>query len=285
MNLVGRHLVTAVALVLAVATGIALGAGPLSHENLLPTRAEPAPRPAGQQPAATAEDLAEVAAPSLYADRLAVRGVAILSTPGVDQAVVDELVSAIKAAKGVVVSRWQAGKSLVSAREKALVDTLGSQLLEQLRGDRAADPEASAYQRMGQLVGTAIASSDAQGAPPDRDVLTIRQSIDAASLLSTEDDDARTAPLVLVVLGDDLEDHVVADLVGGLASRASGVVVAGDDRDGDLAVLDELGSVTTVDGVGGASGRLAAVLALAHAEKSPGGSYGASGSDGLLPLG
>ena len=50
-------------------------------------------------------------------------------------------------------------------------------------------------------------------------------------------------------------------------------------------IHDELGSVTTVDGVSGPAGRLAGVLALARAEEHPGGSYGASGADGLLPLG
>jgi hypothetical protein len=285
MRLVRRHLVVAAALVLALATGVALGAGPLSHEALLPSSAEPAPRPAEQQPDATADELAEAAAPRVLAGKLADRPVALLATPGVDPAVLDALTDDVAAAQGAVVSRWRAGESLVSAREKALVDTLGSQLLEQLRDSRIADPEASAYERMGQLVGTAIASRGKQGAPPERDVLTIRQSIDAASLLSTDADEARVAPLVLVVLGDDLDDHVAADLLAGIAARASGVVVAAGERDGDLAVLDGLGTVTTVDGVTGAAGRLGAVLALARAEKRPGGSYGASGSDGLLPLG
>ena len=49
--------------------------------------------------------------------------------------------------------------------------------------------------------------------------------------------------------------------------------------------LNGKANVTTVDGVTGATGRLAAVLALARAEEKPGGSYGASGADGVLPLG
>ena len=284
MRFLRRHLVTAAALVLALATGIALGAGPLSHETLLPTAAPPAPAPDREESGPTADDLARVVAPSLLPGRLDGRTVALLATPGVDTAALDELTADVAAAQGTVVARWRAGDSLVSAGEKALVDTLGSQLVEQL-GDRAADPEASAYERMGQLLGRAIASRRAGGGPADRDVLTIRQSIDAARLLSTDTDDARVAPLVLVVLGRDLDDHVVADLVTGIASRAAGVVVAGTGNNGDLAVLDELGAVTTVDGVTGPAGRLAAVLALAGAERNPGGSYGASGSDGLLPLG
>lgn len=284
MTLVRRHLVGAVVLVLALATGIALGAGPLSHEAWVPTTASPPPTTPAVDQGPTADDLAEVAAASLHGTRLEGRAVALLSTPGVDTGVIDALVTGVEEADGAVVARWTAGESLVSPHEKALVDTLGSQLLEQLDGE-GASADASAYQRMGQLIGSAVASRGSAGSVPDRDTLTIRQSMDAASLLTTGADEARRAPLLLLVLGDDLDDYVVSDLVAGLASRASGVVVAGPARAGDLKVLaEEVAAVTTVDGVEGAAGRLAAVLALARVEKSPG-DYGASGSDGLLPLG
>ncbi|WP_249424029.1 copper transporter [Nocardioides coralli] len=283
--LVRRHLVVAVALVLALATGVALGAGPLSHERLLPTTATPPPsQEPATDPGASADDLAESAAATLLGSRLDGRVVAVLSTPGADDGVVEDLVAGIREAEGSVVARWSAGRSLVSPREKTLIDTLGSQLLEQLAGGAAAD-DAVAYERMGQLVGRAIASPKATGVAADRDALTIRQSIGAASLLSGGGEESRLAPLLLVVLGSDIEDHVVADLVSGLSTRAAGVVVAAPAGARDLAVLDELGSVTTVDGVDGPAGRLAAVLALARADAEPGGSYGASGSDGMLPLG
>jgi hypothetical protein len=42
--------------------------------------------------------------------------------------------------------------------------------------------------------------------------------------------------------------------------------------------------VTTVDGAETAAGRVAAVLGLIRAWRSPGGAYGASGSDGAAPL-
>lgn len=282
MTFVRRHLVTAVALVFAVATGIALGSGPLSHEALVPAT-DPGPTTEQAEPGATADDLAEVAAPSLYGSRLDRRGVALLVTPGADPEAVAGLARGIEAAGGTVTARWRAGESLVGPHDMALVDTLGSQLLEQL-GSRAANPEAPAYQRMGQLVGSAIATRTGVGAAPERETLTIRQGLDGATLLASGAGEARRAPLLLVVLGDDLDDHVATGLVSGLASRASGTVVVGEDRDGDLAVLEELDTVTTVDGLDGAAGRLAAVLALARAEQSTG-SYGASGSDGLLPLG
>ena len=61
MTLVRRHLVAAVSLVLALATGIALGAGPLSRETLVPTQAEP--RRSAPPAEQSADDLAEALAP------------------------------------------------------------------------------------------------------------------------------------------------------------------------------------------------------------------------------
>jgi hypothetical protein len=281
--LVRRHLVLVVGLVLAVATGIALGAGPLSHDSLLRVTAEPTPQQEAVDPGPSSDDLAELVGGSVRGARLEGRRVALLATPGADDDVVDALAEGVTDADGTVVARWTAGQSLVAPGDKALVDTLGSQLLEQLDG-KGAGQEASAYRRMGQLLGTAIATRGVAAAPGQQ-ALTIRQSIDAASLLASRNEEPQVAPLVLVVLGEDLDDHVVADLVSGLADRAAGVVVAAPERKSDLAALDELGTVTTVDGISGATGRLAAVLALAGADTEPGGAYGASGSDGLLPLG
>lgn len=285
MTLVRRHLVGAVLLVLALAVGIALGGGPLSHESLLPTTSPPKPAPTDTtKPGASADDVAAAAAPALYGARLEGRTVALVSTPGVEGDTLQALTQGVEAANGSVTARWVADRELVSAAEKALVDTLGSQLLDQLDG-RGADAEASAYERMGQLIGTAVASGKPAGAIPGPDALTIRQSLAGAGLLSHDGGQPRQAPLVLLVLDDDLDDYVVEGLVTGLAVRAAGVVVAAPTRVGDLAVLDELGTATTVDGVTGATGQLAAVLALSRVEENPGGSFGASGSDGVLPLG
>ena len=282
MTLVRRHLVAAVSLVLALATGIALGAGPLSRETLVPTQAEP--RRAAPPAEESADDLAEALAPTVSRDRLTGQSVSVLSTPGAPRADVEALVAAIEDSGGDVSAHWQVGASLVGPGETALVDTLGEQLLEQL-GGKVADAEAPPYVRMGQLLGAAVATREERAQVVEQDATTIRQSLDAASLLSTESEDPRAAPLVLVVLGDDVEDAVVEGLTTGLAERSRRVVVASGERAGDLAALDEAGLVSTVDGADGAAGRLTAVLALAAPDEDPPGSYGASGSDGVLPLG
>jgi hypothetical protein len=96
---------------------------------------------------------------------------------------------------------------------------------------------------------------------------------------------------VLVVLGDDLDDDVLSGLLAGLSGRAVGVVAVGDTvtaDSGDLKALrgeDLADEVATVDGVDTGIGRVTAALALARSVRVQGGSFGASGSDGAVPLG
>jgi Copper transport outer membrane protein, MctB len=96
---------------------------------------------------------------------------------------------------------------------------------------------------------------------------------------------------VLVVLGDESDDAILSGLMTGLAGKAAGVVVAGDTESGasgDLKALrgeDVVDDVATVDGVDTGIGQVTAVLALARSIRVQGGSFGASGSDGAVPLG
>ena len=83
---------------------------------------------------------------------------------------------------------------------------------------------------------------------------------------------------------------MLSGIVNGLASNAAGVVVAGDEdsaEDGELAALREselAGAVSTVDGIDTAIGRVTTILALVNVLTGTGGAYGASGSDGAVPL-
>ena len=100
---------------------------------------------------------------------------------------------------------------------------------------------------------------------------------------------------MLLVLGTDADDEgsdaILAGLVDGLASQAAGVVVAGTLADGGSGQLGRLRAtpaatrVATLDGVDTLAGRAATVMALARSLTTPGGSFGASGADGAVPLG
>jgi hypothetical protein len=286
-----QHVVTLVAVFLALALGVVLGGGPLSEvgrDALTSTSAQTKPR-SGEDASAFGDAFATATATRLYDKQLAGRSVALVSVPGADQRVIESLIGQIEHAGGTLEGTYALQPALVDPGEKSLVDTLGSQLMTQLDSE-AADEDAPTYERLGQLLGTAIATEEKDGAGVGGNTPSIRQSLAGADLVVSPEQDVGRAPLVLVVLGHDTDDNILGGLVAGLASRALGVVVAGDTRsgaNGDVAALrkqPEAGKVTTVDGVELGVGQVTTTLALVQSLTDKGGSFGASGSDGAVPL-
>jgi Copper transport outer membrane protein, MctB len=286
-----QHVVTLVAVFLALALGVVLGGGPLSEvgRDALTSTSARTKSAADNDTAAFGDAFATAAATRLYDEQLAGRPVALVSLPGSDQRIIDGLVGQVERAGGTLKGTYTVQRALVDPGEKSLVDTLGSQLMTQLDSD-AADENAPTYERLGQLLGTAIATHQEDGADVGDDTPSIRQSLAGADLVVSPEQEVGRAPLVLVVLGRDTDDSILGGLVSGLASRALGVVVAGDTRsgqNGDIAALrkqSEAGKVTTVDGVELAVGQVTTTLALVRSLTDTGGSFGASGSDGAVPL-
>jgi hypothetical protein len=272
------------AVLLALATGVALGAGPLTDAR---SSASPTPRVVTQAPAAGYADafVAKVA-PRLYDHGLSRRPVAIITLPGADPATVTALGSQIKAAGGEVTGTYAVAGQLVDARQKNLVDTLGGQLAKQLKNKIR--PGATTYPRIGELVAIAAGNRGAAQAPPTSDAAVVRQSLVAAKLLTVPAGHPQTAPLLLVVLGTSVDQAIADGLLTGLAAGARGVVAVAPSRDTTLAGLRADGvtrRVTTVDGSETGAGRVAAVVGLIRAWRTPGGAFGASGPDGAVPLG
>lgn len=272
------------AVLLALATGVALGAGPLDDAT---SNASPRPRVVTRAPSTTyADTFADSVAPRLYARGLSRRPVAVLTMPGADAAAVTALSSQIKAAGGQVSATYAVQSQLVDAQQKSLVDTLGIQLAKQVRG--RIDPKATTYPRIGQLVALAVAERGTTSTPAGDDVAAVRQSLAAAQLLTIPAGDPAAAPLVLVVMGSPVDQAIADGFVSGLAAGARGVVAVAPTRDATLAAMHTDGvtrHVTTVDGSDTSAGRVAAVLGLVRAWKTSGGAFGASGADGPVPLG
>ena len=91
-----HHLVSLVAVFLALAVGIALGGGPLSEVGL-PGKATAA-SPVDEGTRRTADfgnDFADAAASRLYAGRLAGRPAAVLAMPGADEQTISALTAQI----------------------------------------------------------------------------------------------------------------------------------------------------------------------------------------------
>jgi hypothetical protein len=271
------------AVLLALATGIALGAGPLNDAR---SDASTSPRVVTRAPDSTyADTFAASVAPRLYADGLSRRPVALVTMPGADPATVAALTSQVKAAGGQVSATYAVESQLVDAEQKSLVDTLGFQLAKQVHG---IDKKATTYPRIGQLVAMAVAVHANAAVPAGDDAVAARQSLAAAKLLTVPQGDPKNAPLVLVVMGSPIDQAIADGFVSGLAAGARGVVAVAPTRDATLAAMHTDGVtrvVTTVDGSETSAGRVAAVLALVRSWKTHGGAFGASGPDGPAPLG
>ena len=278
------YAVPLVAVLLALATGIALGAGPLTSTR---SSADPAPAVTTPAPGARYPDaFAASVAAQLYHGGLSRRPVALVTLPGADPATVSALTAQIRLAGGTLTGTYPVGSQLVDAEQKSLVDTLGAQLAKQLR--TPVDRSASTYPRIGQLLAVAIATRGTTGTPPGSDAAAVRQSLVAAQLLAVPKGDPPTAPLVLVVTGTDVDQAIADGFLTGLAAGARGVVAVGPTGAANVVALSADGvtrRVTAVDGTETSAGRVTAVLALIHAWTKPGGSFGASGSGGSAPLG
>ncbi|HYF71594.1 MAG TPA: copper transporter, partial [Nocardioides sp.] len=256
-----HHIVSLVAVFLALAVGVALGGGPLSE---LGRDDRPASATTRQQRVAASgaefgDEFAAASAAALYDGGLRDHPVSLVTLPGASGEVVSALGAEVEAAGGKIGGTYEVLPTLVDPGEKSLVDTLGSQLMTQL-GSGAVAADASTYVRLGQLLGLATATSDL----PSEDATSVRQSLAGAELLSSPEGATR-APLVLVVLGDSTNPAILSGLLTGLAAKATGVVVAGDAASatgsGDLAALRSAPAadqVASVDGVETGLGRVTA---------------------------
>lgn len=281
-----HHVVSLVSVFLALAIGVVLGGGPLSDLGRDDEPAAATTRERRVEKTATYGDrFAAASAEALYAGGLRDRTVSVVVLPGADPDVVSALGAQVEAAGGAVAGTFEVQPTLTDVSEKSLVDTLGSQLSQQL-GEGAVSTDVPTYERIGQLVGLAVSGDDL----PSADATAVRESLAGADLLISPQGAIR-APAVLVVLGDDIDPAILSGVVAGLADRATGVVVAGDTAsatgEGDLAALradSDADRAATVDGTDTPLGQVTATLALIRSFTVQGGAFGASGSDGAVPL-
>jgi hypothetical protein len=287
-----RQVIPFVVVAMALAVGIALGAGPLSDLGSSPPKAAAEPQAPPVDTGADdretyADAFAGTDAQNLYAGLLHGHAVALVTLPGADDDVVEALTEQVRAAGTRVIGTYGLRRTMVDAGQKTLVDTLGTQLVTQLGSD-VVTADATTYDRIGQLLGRAIAMSAKGSALESAKVSSLRASLHGAGLLALPEGEPGLAPLVLVVTGKDVEPPVLDGLVAGLAAVAKGVVVAGPTKDAGITTLRATPPsrpVATVDGTDSAAGRVATVMALVHVLATPGGSFGASGSDAAVPLG
>ncbi|MBJ7359126.1 copper transporter [Nocardioides sp.] len=316
MTTLRRHVIPVAAALFALAIGIALGGGPLSYvsaDDDVPSSSggqepdavgavvdpEPEPTEEPDPPAAGfADAFAAASAARLYDKALRGHPTVIVSTPGVDAGLVESMVAQVAAAGGGLTGVYEITEQAVDRAEASLVDSLGSQLMTQLADDRI-DPAAPTYERLGQLLGVAVATPIKDGRRADAAAQTVRASLSTAGLL-TGPGEARLAPLVLVLLPPHAEQEpevaaaavaVHAGLATGLRGNAAGAVLLGDTSSGEAGLLASLrgdaevsSTVSTVDGGDTVVGQVTAMLALIASLEGTVGAFGASGASGAVPI-
>jgi hypothetical protein len=301
-------LVRVVGVALAVALGIALGAGPLQHGNDERNKELASQRAAATHLArqvdtlksagAFADAYATATGPSLVQDTLTGRSIALVTLPGADPDTITRIRALVEAAHGQVTAQLSLAERATQSSGRQLVEALTSQMATQTPG-LALPGDASGYQRFGALLARAIgtgASGQPARAAYDPTAVGIVSGLQSADLVAVPQPVSARAGLALVVTGpgttgDAAENAVPVTILQALAEQLPTVVVGPTDAADDRGVIGALrastpakGVVSTVDSVQTATGQVIGVLALAARARGTVGSYGAvHAADGVLP--
>lgn len=302
------HVVSLVAVLLALAVGIVLGGGPLQREEVSAGEAAPpaelatAERTIAQQGSLLTFDdaYANRTAPILLRDRLADRAVTMVVLPGAEEAAAGRISEMVTKAGAEVTAQVDVSPDLLDVSNRQLVDELGSQMYAEARKRVEVPTGVSGYERMGRLLAYALGTTKDDGEPLDRTAESILAGVATADLVTTRGELDRRGSLVVVVAGAPQGSadqrtgagSVLAALTDALDDATDGVVVVGP-----LAAGEEDGLVTAVrtDAVAGShvstvdvgdrvAGAATAVLALAEQAAGRSGHYGSDTAvDGPLP--
>jgi len=297
------HVVSLAALFLALAGGIALGAGPLQGDVQTQLAAATGDDAASDVSAELddAEGLEEFqsaygagTATPVLDGRLDQTSVAVIVLPGADAAVVRALRQDLTTADANVVSTVTLAPNLVDPAKRQLAEGLAEQVLRNAE-DNAATDGATGYELVGGALGRAFLTGSTSASAQDSTAESTQAAFEEASLVSVDGVVLGRAQLALVVSGDprdeapDGETEVVAGLLAGMESAAGGAVVAGtlgSSTDGVVALVrdsDLAADVSTVDPVETTTGRIVTVLALAEQAAGRAGEYGVDAADGAVP--
>ena len=301
------HLVSIVAIFLALAAGLVLGAGPLSNavDDKLDAaggttstsqdklRAQVA---ANRRLEAFRADYADTIAPTVLSERLPSREVALFALPGADDDTVDGLAADVRAAGGSVTTEVELSSDLLDPAGRQFAEGVASQALDGATNVEETTGQSS-YELVGGALGRAFLTADPGAAVYDRSAATIASAFAEAKLISYDGEPTTRASLAVVVAGDvaddvqDGQDELVSTLVQALDATTEGVVLAGPPGsagvDGYLTAVrerDTADSVSTVDVASSPDGQIVTVLVLAREAEGQSGHYGAvDPADGAMP--
>jgi hypothetical protein len=292
------HVISIVAIFLALATGIALGAGPLRGEftDQLARQADKdredkeelrAELTTLQDQSAFVDDVAGLAGDPLVQGKMTDRSVALFTLPGASDDDVAAVADQVDAAGGTVTATVALQPAMLDPANRQLAEGLATSVLAEIP-DVAGTDGASSYQLVGISLARAFLTKQSGGEAVDSPSRTIVQGYTEADFLSTDGDVERRAQLAVVVSGEPSDeavsgqDELVATLTQSLDAGSGGVVMTGPtsaaETDGYVAAIrdsDASESVSTVDSVDTQAGQVVTVLALAQQAGGGVGQYGA----------
>ncbi|MEY9211006.1 copper transporter [Thermobifida halotolerans] len=308
------HLVSTVAIFLALTVGIVLGTTMLQDPLLHTLKAETSQLREQSERLRTDKDRADrlnagnaelvaAYAEAMLDRRLTGVRVVVVEPPGVDAASREEIAELVRGAGGTVTGRLVLTDSYLDPGESDAVEEIADRWSEE--GDEA---EGNPYERAGAGIARAVLAGgeDTEGARRG-DGFDPRALIDEyveAGLLAVHGEPASGADTALLLapaepfaLSDGREDSdatppanaMVLALARALERAGGGTVLAGaPNADGPTGVIRqaraEEARFTTVDTAGTPAGDVVTVLALALADEGRNGHYGiGAGVEGFLP--
>ncbi|WP_020577469.1 copper transporter [Actinopolymorpha alba] len=303
-------LVSIAAIFLALAVGVALGAGPLKGEFDQQLRSNL--EALGKEKDGLRKEIADLeqadkyrdtfatnVAPGLIRDRLTGENIVVVALPDADSTTVKELQTIITAAGGAVTGTVQMTAKWADPSQRQFLEDLAARLVA---GDQKLPDSGSAYDRAGSVLARALVTKDTRIAgQKDAATPTIMGGFGEGQLVDADADLPRADLAVLVApsvdktkVEPDAKDTNQAwvALARALDTASQGVVVAGDTSSaGEGGVVASLrddtqasGAVSSVDVADLPSGQVALVWALAEQARGGAGQYGAVGTtDGALP--
>jgi hypothetical protein len=310
------HVVSLVAVLLALAVGILVGSGPLQRSAAEEGGEERALRLARQQATEAEEELAfvdayaDATADRVVARRLDGRAVTMVSLPGADDESVAAVGDLVERSGGAVTAQVAVSQALLDVGNRQLVAELATQMEQEAGGEVEVPEEADGYERMAQLLSHAVATEEEAGEPVDDAGAGVLAGLRTAELATTGGEIERRGSLVLVVAGEPYGNRdtregagrILSTLVTAMDGRSGGVVVSGphvhqaaaEDEGADDATSSLVAAVrsdptagravSTVDVVDRTAGAVATVLAAAAEGEGEVGHYGsAEAGDGPVP--
>jgi hypothetical protein len=302
------HVVSLVAVFLALAVGVVLGAGPLQRDD---SSADTGDSDA-EALAAADERISELErgasfydsftreiADRLVDDSLERRAVTVVTLPGADPDQVTRAVALVQRSGGTLAARVELTDKLLDVSNRKLVEELTTQLQSAEEEPLPGADEDSGYVRIGRLLGFALVTDEDRGEDPAKGSEPVLATLTTAELVRVTGELQRRGSLVLVVAGEPSGStdqrrgaaDITTTLLRSLDEAADGAVLLGPiasaARDGILGALRATSaaeSVSTVDVADLGAGAVLTVLALrAQAEGETLQLGTSSAADGAFP--